>query len=122
MSEDAVSGSACLCIPRRLFVAIVAALWCFWYVGDLIFMLIWYPLSPAPPPRACTSHKCLEIFTCNGMQDATRHVKEPFLLIGGLIFGALGLYGAIGVHHKGLKYFAYFLLVVTAMYVLNIIF
>lgn len=122
MSEDALVGKACLCVPRRLFVALVAALWCIWYIGDIGAYMIWYPMIPSPPPRACTSHKCLEVFSCLGMQDATFHIREPFLLLGGIIFGGLGLHGAVAVNHKHLKYFAYFLLAVSAMYVLNIIF
>lgn len=122
MSEDALSGKACICIPRRLFVALVAALWCFWYVGDIFGFMIWYPMAPSTPPKACTSHKCLEIFTCKGMQDATYHVRAPFLLLGGLIFGGFGLHGAVGINHRHLKYFAYFLLAVTAMYSLNLLF
>lgn len=56
------------------------------------------------------------------MQDTTYNVREPFLLLGGLIFGGLGLHGAVGIHHAHLKYFAYFLLAVSAMYVLNLFF
>lgn len=127
MTEDALLGTACFCVPRRLFVVLVAAAWCFWNMGSVFNYMIYYPLEggameASAERKACTTHKCLEVFTCDGLQDTTRHIREPFLLLGGLIFGAFGLHGAVGVNHNHLKYFAYFLLAVSAMYILNLVF
>jgi len=116
MSEDALAGNACIFIPRRIFVALVAAMWFFANVGEFFAIMIWYPLTPATQGRACTSHQCLKVFTCHGMQDTTRHIREPLLLLGGLIFGLFGLHGAVGINHIHLKWFAYFQLAIVVLY------
>jgi hypothetical protein len=56
------------------------------------------------------------------MQDTTYHIRTPFLILGGLIFGGFGLHGAVGINHYHLKYFAYFLLAASAMYLFNLVF
>lgn len=116
MSEDALAGKAAFCIPRRAFVALVAAMWFLANVGDVFAIMIWYPLTPATPARACTTHNCLKVFTCHGMQETTQHIREPALLLGGLIFGLFGLHGAVGINHVHLKWFAYFQLFIVVMY------
>lgn len=122
MTEDAQVGKACFCIPRRIFVAVVAAVFFFSEVETIVATLIWYPLQGQAPARACTSHNCMQVFTCNGMQDATRHIRQPYLIIGGLIFGGLGLHGAVGINHGHLKTFAYFLLGISFVYAFMIFF
>lgn len=112
------AGKVFCCIPLRLYVALVGAIFLFWNVGEIFHFLIWYPMHPPAPPRPCTSHNCMQVLTCKGMQDTTRHIREPYLLIGGVIFGAMGLYGAAGIRHDKLEYFAYFLLGLSLVYVL----
>lgn len=110
-------GAACCCIPRRAFVALLAAAWLFYYIGDIFHLLIWYPMmTPPTTPRECTSHRCLKVFSCKGMRDATHHTVEPIWMLGGLIFGALGLHGAVAMNHQHLQAFAYFQLLAAVIY------
>jgi len=101
-----------------MFIALCILLY---HVGTVFYVIIWYPLTPREEPKVCHSHYCFKIFTCRGMQDTTRHIREPFLLIGGLLFAGMGLHGSWSINHKQVKYFAYFLLATSVMYMFNLV-
>lgn len=117
MSEDNVLGNACCCIPRRMFVAILALCWTLYGASICIFWMVWVQFNGDPPPRPCAGHRCMKAFTCEGMIDATVHIREPWLVIGGLVFGALGFYGAWDVQPKSLRYFALWQLATAGFFV-----
>lgn len=98
---------------------LVAACFFLWNGGLILEYMIWWPLMPRVPEKPCTSHRCLEIFTCSGMQHTTRHIREPYILLGGLICGYYGLKGAVGFHYNALRIFAYFLLGIFLLYIFN---
>lgn len=50
------------------------------------------------------------------MQDTTRHIREPFLMLGGVICGFYGLHGTVSVSSSSMKVFAYFLLGIFLIY------
>lgn len=93
MVEDQLLGKVCWCIPTRIFVSSVAATWVLVAVGKVCSFLISFPFEPSDT-RPCSGHHCREVFTCIGMQATTYHIRVPWLMIGALVFGTFGWYGA----------------------------
>lgn len=66
-------------------------------------------------PSHCSGSQCVHIATCEGMQDATFHIYQAGLILGGLIFGLQGFMGALNGHGSQLLVFSTFLAVFVGM-------
>lgn len=118
VSDSRLLGFACCCIPRRWFIAIVAG---FYFVHGLINVMCLFASmiigqGSLTPTTACVGNKCLETLSCEGMVQATFHVKMVTTIFGGLFFGACGLLGAANSAEGNIQLFGSFFHILWVMY------
>jgi len=110
MSDDRYLGTTCFCIPRRAF-AVLAALVIALYGLIVTCRLVLWEWLPGPMERQphCHGRRCDDILTCQGMEEASYHTVTVVRVIGCLVFGSWGIFGAIHGHVSELQYLAMFL-------------
>mmetsp|Transcript_37968 Transcript_37968/g.100426 ORF Transcript_37968/g.100426 Transcript_37968/m.100426 type:complete len:296 (-) Transcript_37968:35-922(-) len=125
MSETHAYGASFGCLSRRhyiLAVAWVTLALCLLQIFRWVYAFsVWNTFLGLPVPavhtHGCTGTECYEVFTCFGMKDATRHLREPLASLAGAAFAPLGIYGAVHGSHRHLQTFALFLAASAALHV-----
>lgn len=111
MTDDNMMGGVLCCIPLRYYAGFVAlALFLYGALNiAYLFLVQLLNLGSTPPQQPCVGDKCLEILSCDGLQEASMHVRMCVLIFGGLIFGGYGVVGSINHHPSELRWLASFL-------------
>lgn len=106
MSDDLCLGKSCCCVPRRVFVLLVAFGHLAYWSSEAFYFFVfrWLLHSDSFTPRHCWGNAkehqngqrtaCHEVIGCAGMFEASRHTYMAVFLLGGVIFGYLGTHGA----------------------------
>mmetsp|Transcript_5953 Transcript_5953/g.13100 ORF Transcript_5953/g.13100 Transcript_5953/m.13100 type:complete len:313 (+) Transcript_5953:138-1076(+) len=96
MSEEQYVGRVC-CIPKRTFVLLVSLQLAL--LGAVnIFMLFSYTFfTQKVAIPSCRSHECLAVFSCQGMQEASFHIREVVTTLFGTVAGCLGVAGCFSI-------------------------
>lgn len=112
MSDDKFLGVALGCIPRRLFVLIVAASFCLYGIASSCYAIVSAQLPGEAGTAAqlaqdrCVGHRCQDVLTCRGAREATFHMREVTLVVASTVFGCWGTIGAAHSHASELSWFA----------------
>eukprot|EP00929_Paragymnodinium_shiwhaense_P112376 TRINITY_DN80633_c0_g1_i1.p1 TRINITY_DN80633_c0_g1~~TRINITY_DN80633_c0_g1_i1.p1 ORF type:complete len:266 (+),score=39.73 TRINITY_DN80633_c0_g1_i1:114-911(+) len=112
MSDDQFLGRALCCIPNRIFCLLVA-IWTFTAAlveASYLVFIKWMWQGRSLTPLHCAGHACTQVATCKGLNPGTYEITRAVMLIGGLVFGYLGISGAHLRHGSQLKAFSGFLL------------
>lgn len=111
------------CIPRHFYVFLLS-LSCFLYgvVNCLAAFVIYIVNAGKMEHSHCEGNKCLEIISCDGMQEASYHIRAVLVIGGCLAFGVVGLFGALNRNPRDLNYFSYFLAFVGALILLLVVY
>lgn len=115
MSDDKFLGSALWCVPRKLFVLLLA-------MGTLIFgvqgVVQTFLLRQLPgeagsaawqSQERCIGHTCNDVLTCRGLREASFHMREAIFVFAASLFGYWGVLGALHGYIDDLLWFANFL-------------
>lgn len=117
-----------LCISRRYFVMIFCFLCSVLAVATLLnwFMTssMWNSIMgrSSPSQQGCTGPHCYEVFTCNGLKDATWSIREPLVSLTSAIFFPLGFLGAFYGTRWQLKWASRYFEILFAVYLGILIF
>eukprot|EP00928_Gymnodinium_smaydae_P004649 TRINITY_DN11581_c0_g1_i2.p1 TRINITY_DN11581_c0_g1~~TRINITY_DN11581_c0_g1_i2.p1 ORF type:complete len:276 (-),score=56.34 TRINITY_DN11581_c0_g1_i2:57-884(-) len=111
MSDDAYLGKSLCCIPRRLFVCSLAAFLLVYGFIEFVYLVFFRWLVNSRPDVAghCSGTHCFEIASCEGLRQATFHVRMLVCVLGGVFFGFQGAMGALHGRARKLEIFAWFL-------------
>mmetsp|Transcript_110014 Transcript_110014/g.206214 ORF Transcript_110014/g.206214 Transcript_110014/m.206214 type:complete len:322 (+) Transcript_110014:98-1063(+) len=117
MSDDRVLGHVGCGIKRTTVILVVAILFSLYGTfHSMSLMVFMYSSQKSITPTHCSGSRCTEILTCHGLQEATWHVKEAALVIGGAILGPLGAYGILHRFPKDVFFFGVFLSCMAVLY------
>mmetsp|Transcript_98899 Transcript_98899/g.251040 ORF Transcript_98899/g.251040 Transcript_98899/m.251040 type:complete len:341 (-) Transcript_98899:74-1096(-) len=117
-------GASLGCISRRSFVlwvsTIMAAL-CYaqlfkWAMRSHLWDSIIGNAWEVGPESGCTGLQCYEVLTCFGLQDATRHTREPLATLAGAVLLPLGVAGAHHCYRWHLRVLGLFLAASAALH------
>lgn len=120
MSDDKFVGRALGCIPRRLFVLMIACFGCIYGSGGLLYAVLMRHLPGEAGPAVwhaedrCTGHRCADVFTCRGMREGTFHFREVVVIVAAAPFGYWGVLGSLHRHVPDLQWFGSFMLGLAA--------
>lgn len=119
MTDDKLMGKVLCCIPLRYYVAAVAFAFFAYGVANAayMFMMQLFSLSGGSRTAHCVGDRCLEILSCDGLQEATMHVRMCVMIFGSLFFGGFGFMGAVNHHPPELRWLASFFHALVAIYV-----
>lgn len=94
MSDDRYVGFACICLPRRYFTFFFALAFCLYGSFAVVYFLVFkFLMGPPMTPKHCSGHHCGDILTCDAARDASYHVREVVVILGGAVFGFQGCIG-----------------------------
>jgi len=115
MSDDKFLGSAFGCIPRRIFVFVLAfAALAYGFTGVVQTYLLGHLPGAAGTAairheQGCIGHVCQDVLTCRGAREATFHFREVVSVFAAAVFGYWGCLGALHGYIEDLLWFAWFL-------------
>lgn len=116
MSDEAVLGRVC-CIKRTTLLIIATFVLTLYSVFTIVRLAIYvYVTQKSLTPNHCSGPRCNDIVSCSGLQEGTWHLKEAVLLLGGLVFGPMGLYGVLHRFPKDVYLLSCFFLALVALY------
>lgn len=127
MSDDKYVGTACGCLPRRLFALIIALCIFVYGVGSVLHAVLIKHLPGEAGPAAwqaedrCEGHRCADVLTCRGTREASFHFREVTLLVCCVPFGYWGVLGSLHRHVKDLRWFGSSLVGLAILLVLLIL-
>lgn len=111
MSDDRFLGLSFFCIPRRAFAIFAALVIALYGLAHSVYLFLFeYMAAPMERTLHCHGRGCNDMFTCQGMEEASFHTVIAIRVLGSLIFGSWGIFGAIHGHIAELRYLAAFLL------------
>lgn len=97
MSDDRYLGLACCCVPRRYYMFVFAAGFMIYGILAMLYIALFrIALGPPMTPKHCSGHHCGDILTCEAVREASWHVREVVVILGGTVFG---FWGCIGLYH-----------------------
>lgn len=114
-TDEKMMGKSLFCLPRRLFVMLLAAIALLHGVTGLVHTLLIKELPGEQGAAAwqsndhCVGHSCHDVLTCKGTRQASFHTREVLELIGNTVFGYWGLLGALHGYTKDLQWFSQYL-------------
>jgi len=109
MTDDNMMGKVFCCIPLRYYVGFVAFVLFLYGVLNVAYIFMMQLLNLGRPSNShCVGDGCLAILSCDGLQEATMHIRMCTLIIGGLLFGGYGVVGSINHHPPELRWLATF--------------
>mmetsp|Transcript_115817 Transcript_115817/g.216791 ORF Transcript_115817/g.216791 Transcript_115817/m.216791 type:complete len:493 (+) Transcript_115817:71-1549(+) len=112
-------GYALGCISRRRFVYYFAIFMTVIKVATLAkWLMSWVLFNrilgvPSPQIVGCKGYDCYKVFTCQGMAEATQHIREPLFTLTGVIAYPIGVVGAHHGYRGQLQVLAFYLVLIA---------
>jgi len=123
MGERQAYGTSLGCLSRRIFVMLFCLILSFVCIGRLgKWFLSWSLLDSlvgrdSLPTEACSGIECYEVFSCRGFSYTTEHIREPMSTISGAVLFPLGVMAALHGYRFELQVVAYYLAILTVVYI-----
>lgn len=115
MSDDRFLGFSFFVIPRRAFATLAALVIALYGLSSSCYIFIFeYMAAPMERTIHCHGPGCNDTFTCQGMEEASFHTVIAIRVVGSLLFGCWGIFGAIHGHVSELRYLSVFLFFMAA--------